>query len=306
MTQPPTSTARPVRRLRLGHSPDSDDAFMFYALASGAVSAADVRFDTVHQDIQTLNRLALHGELEITALSAHAYAHVWHHYALFTHGASMGQQYGPVVVAPEPLELDALHGQRIAIPGFLTSAYLALRLRLASFEPVFMPFDRIMAAVAAGDVPAGLLIHEGQLTHGSLGLHPVSDLGVWWHEETGLPLPLGVNAIRRDLGPELARSGLGTAQGEHSVRPRPPRRGAGLRDGVRRGRATRPHRPVRLDVRQRPHPGPRPGGARQRGAIPTTRLRSRHHPRPATGRVDSLTTAGAKGAGASTSQAPQA
>ena len=119
MTQPPTSTARPVRRLRLGHSPDSDDAFMFYALASGAVSAADVRFDTVHQDIQTLNRLALHGELEITALSAHAYAHVWRHYALFTHGASMGQQYGPVVVAPEPLELDALHGQRIAIPASL-------------------------------------------------------------------------------------------------------------------------------------------------------------------------------------------
>lgn len=203
MTQPPTGTARPVRRLRLGHSPDSDDAFMFYALASGAVSHANVQFDTVHRDIQTLNRLALHGELEITALSAHAYAHVWHHYALFTHGASMGQQYGPVVVAPEPLELDALLGQRIAIPGFLTSAYLALRLRLASFEPVFMPFDRIMAAVTAGDVPAGLLIHEGQLTHSSVGLHRVSDLGVWWHEETGLPLPLGVNAIRRDLGPEL-------------------------------------------------------------------------------------------------------
>ncbi len=203
MTQPPTSAVRPVRRLRLGHSPDSDDAFMFYALASGAVSAADVQFDTVHRDIQTLNRLALHGELEITALSAHAYAHVWRHYALFTHGASMGRQYGPVVVAPEPLGLDALHGQRIAIPGFLTSAYLALRLRLVSFEPVFMPFDRIMTAVAAGDVPAGLLIHEGQLTHGSLGLHPVCDLGVWWHEETGLPLPLGVNAIRRDLGPEL-------------------------------------------------------------------------------------------------------
>ena len=203
MTQPPTTAARSVRRLRLGHSPDSDDAFMFYALATGEVSAADVRFDTIHQDIQTLNQLALHGELEITALSAHAYAHVWRHYALFTHGASMGRQYGPVVVAPEPLELDALRGQRIAIPGFLTSAYLALRLRLASFEPVFVPFDRIMPAVAAGDVPAGLLIHEGQLTHGSLGLHRVSDLGVWWHEETGLPLPLGVNAIRRDLGPEL-------------------------------------------------------------------------------------------------------
>ena len=108
MTQPPTGTARPVRRLRLGHSPDSDDAFMFYALASGAVGAAAVRFDTVHRDIQTLNRLALRGELEITALSAHAYAHVWHHYALFTHGASMGRQYGPVIVAPEPLELDAL------------------------------------------------------------------------------------------------------------------------------------------------------------------------------------------------------
>ncbi|MAG35941.1 MAG: ABC transporter substrate-binding protein [Dehalococcoidia bacterium] len=203
MIQRATTVTRSVRRLRLGHSPDSDDAFMFYALAAGKISADDLRFDTVHRDIQTLNQLALGGDLEITAISAHAYAHVWRHYALLTHGASMGRQYGPVVVAPEPTELDALRGQRIAIPGFLTSAYLALRLRLPSFKPEFVPFDQIMPAVAAGDVPAGLLIHEGQLTHGSLGLHRVSDLGEWWHEETGLPLPLGVNAIRRDLGKEL-------------------------------------------------------------------------------------------------------
>ena len=189
--------------IQLGHSPDSDDAFMFYGLAEGHVDAEGLRFEHILKDIETLNQWALEGRLEITAISVHAYAYVADKYAILTHGASMGDNYGPMVVTREPVDADWLRGKRIAIPGTMTSAYLALRLYLGDFEYDIMPFDQIMEAVSEGRAEAGLLIHEGQLTHTALGLHCVVDLGKWWHERTGgLPLPLGVNAVRRDLGPE--------------------------------------------------------------------------------------------------------
>ncbi|HEX6543399.1 MAG TPA: MqnA/MqnD/SBP family protein [Ktedonobacterales bacterium] len=189
--------------IQLGHSPDSDDAFMFYALAEGHINTEGLRFEHILRDIETLNQWAREGRLEITAISVHAYAHVADKYAILTHGASMGDNYGPMVVTRDEVGPEALRGRRIAIPGTMTSAFLALRLYLGDFEYDIMPFDEIMEAVSSGRAEAGLLIHEGQLTHGSLGLHSVVDLGAWWHERTGgLPLPLGVNAVRRDLGPE--------------------------------------------------------------------------------------------------------
>ena len=189
-----------TRTLTLGHSPDSDDAFMFYGLASGRVPTADLGYEHVLRDIQTLNEWAKAGKLDTTAISVHAYAYVADKYAILTHGASMGEKdYGPMVVAKGPAEIAALRGATIAVPGLMTSAYLALRLCIGDFTPVVMPFDTIMEAVAEGRVEYGLLIHEGQLTHAALGLHPIVNLGAWWHAETGLPLPLGVNTIRRDL-----------------------------------------------------------------------------------------------------------
>lgn len=191
--------------IRVGHSPDSDDAFMFYALAAGKVETGPLRFEHILQDIQTLNSWAAEGRLEVTAISAHAYAYVSDRYVLLPHGASMGEGYGPVVVSSKPMEPERLRGMQVAVPGLLTSAYLALRLFEPEFREVVIPFDRIMSAVVEGQVDAGLLIHEGQITHSSLGLHKVVDLGVWWNEKTGLPLPLGLNAVRRDLGPDLIR-----------------------------------------------------------------------------------------------------
>jgi 1,4-dihydroxy-6-naphthoate synthase len=189
--------------IRLGHSPDSDDAFMFYGLAEGHVDAEGLSFEHILRDIETLNQWALEGQLEITAISVHAYAFVADKYAILTHGASMGDNYGPMVVTREQVDPEWLRGRRIAIPGTMTSAFLALRLYLGDFDYDIMPFDEIMEAVSSGKAEAGLLIHEGQLTHASFGLHSVVDLGKWWHERTGgLPLPLGVNAVRRDLGPE--------------------------------------------------------------------------------------------------------
>lgn len=186
--------------LQLGHSPDSDDAFMFYGLAENLVDAGDLQFTHILQDIQTLNDWAREGRLECTAISVHAYAYVQERYAILTHGASMGDGYGPMIVASQPLRVEDLLRLRIAVPGLLTSAFLALSLFLpAPFDYVVMPFDAIMPAVARGEVDAGLLIHEGQLTHQSLGLYSIADLGRWWKEETGLPLPLGVNTIRKDL-----------------------------------------------------------------------------------------------------------
>jgi 5,8-dihydroxy-2-naphthoate synthase len=189
-----------TRQLTLGHSPDSDDAFMFYALANGLVDTDGFEYEHVLKDIQTLNEWAKEGRLDTTAISVHAYAFVADTYAILNHGASMGgADYGPMVVARHAVEPHELRGTTIAIPGLMTSAYLALRLCVGEFTPVVMPFDTIMQAVAEGKVTFGLLIHEGQLTHASLGLQSVVNLGTWWHEETGLPLPLGVNAIRRAL-----------------------------------------------------------------------------------------------------------
>ena len=190
--------------MRLGHSPDSDDAFMFYALAEHKIDTEGFEFEHILRDIETLNQWAREGKLEITAISVHAYAYVADKYAILSHGASMGDNYGPMVVTREPnADVEWLRGKRIAIPGEMTSAFLALRLFLGDFEYEVVPFDQIMEAVAEGRYDAGLLIHEGQLTHGELGLHMLVDLGKWWNKETdGLPLPLGVNAVRRDLGAE--------------------------------------------------------------------------------------------------------
>jgi 1,4-dihydroxy-6-naphthoate synthase len=189
--------------IRVAHSPDSDDAFMFYALASGKLSTDGLEFVHELQDIETLNRRALAGELEVTAVSIHAYAHLAGRYVLLPHGASMGEGYGPRIVAREPLRAEDLAGRVVAVPGTLTSAYLALRLFAPAAGWEVVPFDRIIDHVKAGGADAGLIIHEGQLTYAREGLHLVADLGEWWARETGgLPLPLGGNVIRRDLGPE--------------------------------------------------------------------------------------------------------
>jgi 1,4-dihydroxy-6-naphthoate synthase len=188
--------------IRLGHSPDPDDAFMFWALTADVVDTRGFEFEHVLRDIQTLNEWALEGRLEVTALSLHAYPFVQNRYALLPHGASMGAGYGPIVVAREALSDEQLREMEIAVPGRLTTAFLALRLRLGDFRFREVPFDRILDEVSSGHAAAGLLIHEGQLTYASLGLEKVVDLGDWWLAETGLPLPLGVNAARRDLGDE--------------------------------------------------------------------------------------------------------
>jgi len=194
-----------TQTLTLGHSPDSDDAFMFYALAAGKVGDGALAYEHILKDIQTLNEWAREGRLDTTAISVHAYAYVADRYAILNHGASMGERdYGPMVVARERVPLEALRGATIAVPGLMTSAYLGLRLCVGDFTPVVMPFDEIMEAVAAGSAQYGLLIHEGQLTHESHGLHSIVNLGTWWHEQTGLPLPLGVNAIKRSL-PEAVK-----------------------------------------------------------------------------------------------------
>jgi 1,4-dihydroxy-6-naphthoate synthase len=191
--------------IRLGHSPDPDDAFMFWGLASGRVDPRGFEFEHVLADIQTLNEWALEGRLEVTALSLHAFPFVQERYALLPHGASMGAGYGPVVVAREPLTKEELARVRITVPGKMTTAFLVLRLYLGDFEYREAPFDRILEQVREGQSDAGLLIHEGQLTYAGLGLEKVVDLGEWWLLETGLPLPLGVNAARRDLGENALR-----------------------------------------------------------------------------------------------------
>ncbi|HEY2374852.1 MAG TPA: MqnA/MqnD/SBP family protein [Gemmatimonadaceae bacterium] len=194
-----------TRTIHVAHSPDSDDAFMFYALAQGKVETNGLRYIHELQDIETLNQRALRGELEVTAVSIHAYAYLADTYALLPHGASMGDQYGPRLVARRPMSRNDIRGKRVAIPGPLTSAYLAMRLYEPDFVPVPTPFDQIEDAVERGDVDLGLLIHEGQLTFGDRGLHLVADMGEWWFAETGLPLPLGGNVVRKDLGEALTR-----------------------------------------------------------------------------------------------------
>ncbi len=194
--------------IRVGHSPDPDDAFMFHALANGKIDTGDYDFRHELVDIETLNRRAFSGELELTAISLHAYAYLHDKYVLCPCGASMGDKYGPMVVTQRPTDLDALRQAVVAVPGTLTTAFLALRMCLGpSFQQVVVPFDQILDVVEAGQhegrkIDAGLIIHEGQLTFHERGLSLVVDLGQWWFEETGLPLPLGANALRRDLGPE--------------------------------------------------------------------------------------------------------
>jgi 1,4-dihydroxy-6-naphthoate synthase len=193
-------------RIHIAHSPDSDDAFMFYGLASGHVKSPGFEIAHVMSDIETLNRAAFEGKYEISAVSFHAYAHLTDRYMLLPHGASMGDRYGPIVVARQDGP-STLEGVRVAVPGELTTAFLALRLFDPSVDHVVIPFDRIQEKVKAGEVGAGLLIHEGQLTYAEDGLKKIVDLGEWWAERTGgLPLPLGGNVIRRDLGPEAIRS----------------------------------------------------------------------------------------------------
>jgi 1,4-dihydroxy-6-naphthoate synthase len=194
------------KTIRVAHSPDSDDAFMFYALAEGKLDTGDLRYVHELSDIESLNQRARRAELEVTAVSIHAYAYLWREYALLSSGSSMGDGYGPRLVSKLPGPADpqsALKGRRVAIPGKLTTAYLALQLYQPDCNAVVVPFDQIEDAVHRGEVEAGLLIHEGQLTYGDSGLHLWQDLGAWWLQDTGLPLPLGGNAVRRDLGPTV-------------------------------------------------------------------------------------------------------
>jgi 1,4-dihydroxy-6-naphthoate synthase len=199
------------RLIRVGHSPDPDDAFMFHALANDKLDTGEFEFRHELVDIETLNRRAFEGDLELTAISLHAYAYLSDKYILCPCGASMGDKYGPMVVARRAMSLDDLRRGTIAVPGTLTTAFLALRLCLGrEFDYVVVPFDQILDVVERGEVDgrtidAGLIIHEGQLTFGSRGLKLVVDTGVWWHEQTGLPLPLGANALRKDLGAETNR-----------------------------------------------------------------------------------------------------
>jgi len=200
------TTEHHVHVINVGHSPDPDDAFMFYALAHDKIDTFPFQFRHVMQDIETLNRRALRGELEVTAVSLHAYALLQDQYALLPSGCSMGDKYGPMVVARKKMSLEELRKVKIAVPGTMTTAFLALRLLLPDgFAHEVVPFDQIIPAVAEGKFDAGLIIHEGQLTFQNQGLQLIADLGVWWHEKTGLPLPLGGNVVRRDLGKNTMR-----------------------------------------------------------------------------------------------------
>jgi len=199
------STLAETRTITVAHSPDSDDAFMFYGLATNKLDTGSLNFTHVLKDIQTLNEEAFRGTYDVTAVSFHAYAYIADKYLLLPHGASIGDNYGPILVSREPAKAADMSTLKIAVPGTLTSAFLALRIFNADFKYEVVPFDKIIDAVKSGQCDAGLLIHEGQLFYESIGLHKVLDLGEWWHERTGLPLPMGGNVIRRELGPEIIR-----------------------------------------------------------------------------------------------------
>jgi 1,4-dihydroxy-6-naphthoate synthase len=189
--------------IHVAHSPDSDDAFMFYALATRKIDTGELNYMHTLSDIETLNRKAMKGVYEVSAISFHAYAYMSDKYALLSCGASMGQNYGPIVVSAKPARPKSIANMSVAIPGTLTTAFLALRLFEPNIQYTVVPFDAILEEVQKGKYDAGLLIHEGQLTYRELGLHKVLDLGVWWQKETGLPLPLGGNVIKRDLGKRM-------------------------------------------------------------------------------------------------------
>jgi 1,4-dihydroxy-6-naphthoate synthase len=194
-----------LKTITVAHSPDSDDAFMFYGLATNKLETNGIKFEHTLKDIQTLNEDARNGVYDVTAVSFHAYAYISDKYALLPHGASIGDKYGPIVVSKEPRKPEEIGNMTIAIPGELTSAFLALRIYNDKFNYKVLPFDEIISAVKKGEADAGLLIHEGQLFYKQEGLDKVLDLGEWWHEKTGLPLPMGGNAIRRELGPEMMK-----------------------------------------------------------------------------------------------------
>lgn len=194
-----------TRTISVAHSPDSDDAFMFYGLATNKLDTGSLKFEHTLKDIQSLNEDAKNGVYDVTAISFHAYAYVSDKYALLPHGASIGDKYGPILVSKEPRKAEDISKMKIAVPGELTSAFLALRIYNQDFEYTVVPFDQIIDEVKRGKADAGLLIHEGQLFYKQEGLDKVLDLGEWWHEKTGLPLPMGGNVIRRDLGEDLMR-----------------------------------------------------------------------------------------------------
>ena len=197
------STITETQTITVAHSPDSDDAFMFYGLATNKLDTGNLSFTHVLKDIQTLNEEAFRGTYDVSAISFHAYAYIADKYVLLPHGASIGDNYGPVLVSRDLTRAEDISRLKIAVPGILTSAFLALRIFTPDFQYEVVPFDKIIEAVQSGRCDAGLLIHEGQLFYESMGLHKILDLGEWWHEKTGLPLPMGGNAIRRDLGPDI-------------------------------------------------------------------------------------------------------
>jgi 5,8-dihydroxy-2-naphthoate synthase len=198
-----SSVSVQARDISVAHSPDSDDAFMFYGLATNKIRVPGLKFNHTLTDIETLNRKAMEGFYDVTAISFHAYPYIQDKYALMPCGGSVGDKYGPMVVAPRAFGLEELKKMKVAVPGTLTTAYLALKLFAPRIETAVVPFDQIIPEVLAGKYEAGLIIHEGQLTYETSGLHRILDLGKWWYDLTGLPLPLGGNAIRRELGPEL-------------------------------------------------------------------------------------------------------
>ena len=208
--QSPIPITEGKREITVAHSPDSDDAFMFYGLATNKVRVPGLRFTHTLCDIETLNRRAMEGVYDVTAISFHAYPYIQDHYALLPSGGSVGDGYGPMIVAPRAYSVADIKRKRIAVPGTLTTAYLVLKLFAPGIETDVVPFDQIIPQVLEGKQEAGLIIHEGQLTYDKSGLHRIVDLGKWWQKVTGLPLPLGGNAIRRSLGPELMSS-VGTA-----------------------------------------------------------------------------------------------
>src|SRR5450631_4816154 len=203
---PGSASSGQVREITVAHSPDSDDAFMFYGLATNKVRTPGLRFTHTLCDIETLNQKAREGVYDVSAISFHAYPYVQDKYALMTCGGSVGEGYGPMIVSPRPFTASEIKTKRIAVPGMLTTAYLALQLFAPGIETEVVPFDQIIPEVLEGKYEAGLIIHEGQLTYDKAGLHRIVDLGKWWHKITGLPLPLGGNAIRRSLGSELIGS----------------------------------------------------------------------------------------------------
>ena len=192
-------------KIRVGHSPDPDDAFMFWAIAHEKIKTDGITFSHVIEDIESLNKRSFKGELEVTAVSAFTFFRIADRYALMPCGASIGDNYGPILVAKKSVYSKDLKGKKIAVPGLNTTAYLLLKLFLPDFEEVVVPFDKVLEKVESGEVAAGLIIHEGQLTYKSLGFHKIADMGEWFHEQTGLPIPLGVDVIRKNLGKDVMR-----------------------------------------------------------------------------------------------------